>query len=59
MTTTQSGQSELELIPGTEILLQTNEGLRSASELILVPEPSNSPDDPLVCYCLPGQLVRY
>lgn len=40
--------SEGELIPGTEVLLQTNDGLRSSSELILVPEPSNSPDDPLV-----------
>lgn len=45
----RSDHSEGEVIPGTEVLLQTNDGSRSLSELILVPEPSNSPDDPLVC----------
>lgn len=48
MTAHPDDHSGGELIPGTEILLQTSEGLRSASELILIPEPSNEPDDPLV-----------
>lgn len=48
MTGQSDDYSRGDLIPGTEILLQTTEGLRSASELILIPEPSNEPDDPLV-----------
>lgn len=39
-----------ELIPGTELLLNTdlNSTRSGDAELVLVPEPSNQPDDPLV-----------
>jgi len=43
---------EVELIPGTEILLHADDGSGRYSstneELLLVPAPSNEPDDPLV-----------
>jgi hypothetical protein len=43
--------SEAELIPGTDILL-ADEGYgrhsRTNEELVLVPRPSDQPDDPLV-----------
>jgi hypothetical protein len=42
----------VELIPGTEILLAADEGYgrhsSSNEELLLVPTPSDQPDDPLV-----------
>jgi hypothetical protein len=45
-------RTEAELIPGTEILLAADEryGRHSSSneELLLVPTPSDQPDDPLV-----------
>jgi len=43
---------EAELIPGTEILLASDQGYGRHSgtneELVLVPTPSDQPDDPLV-----------
>jgi hypothetical protein len=44
-----------ELVPGTEILLNTDgSSTRSGdAELVLVPEPSNQADDPLVWKHLP------
>jgi hypothetical protein len=43
---------ELETIPGTEVLLFSNGNISehsgNADKLVLVPEPSNDPDDPLV-----------
>jgi hypothetical protein len=45
-------QGDAELVPGTEILLNAGDGFGSDSsaneELLLVPKPSNEPDDPLV-----------
>ncbi len=45
-------RTEAELIPGTEILLAADEGYGRHSstneELLLVPTPSDQPDDPLV-----------
>lgn len=47
-----SDQSEVEAIPGTEILLLANASTSDRSgnseKIRLVPEPSVSPDDPLV-----------
>lgn len=47
-----SAHSEIELIPGTEILLSADEGYGRHSSnkenLVLVPTPSDQPDDPLV-----------
>ena len=47
-----SDQRELEAIPGTEILLLTNDSTSDRSDneekIRLVPKPSVSPDDPLV-----------
>jgi hypothetical protein len=44
--------NDAELIPGTEILLNADYefGMHSSTneELLLVPAPSNEPDDPLV-----------
>jgi hypothetical protein len=51
MATTTSTRSEEELVPGTEILLHLHgngTGAGESTELCLVPEPSNQPDDPLV-----------
>jgi hypothetical protein len=56
MAPSNSDRSEEELIPGTEILLQTSDGLRSSSELVLVPEPSDQLDDPLVTHTNPTLL---
>jgi hypothetical protein len=43
---------EAELVPGTEILLASDEGYgihsNTNEELVLVPTPSDQPDDPLV-----------
>ena len=51
-TNTMSAQSEIEIIPGTEILLSADEGYGRHSSnkenLVLVPTPSDQPDDPLV-----------
>ena len=44
-----------EFIPGTEILLSSvnkSGSTNSDEKLILVPEPSDSPDDPLVSFLL-------
>jgi hypothetical protein len=45
-------EHDTELIPGTEILLQGHDGSSRDSDnrdkLVLIPTPSNNPDDPLV-----------
>jgi hypothetical protein len=46
---------ELETIPGTEVLLYSDGNISDhsgADKLVLVPEPSNDPDDPLVSLIL-------
>lgn len=46
----------VEIIPGTEILLDRNGTAGSKKEIHLVPEPTNNPDDPLVsCNCFHSQ----
>jgi hypothetical protein len=45
---------DVELLPGTEILLHLNENnvlVESGKELELIPAPSDDPSDPLVCTC--------
>lgn len=40
-----------EVIPGTEVLLQGQDGsISNPDELVLIPHPSNNPDDPLVSF---------
>lgn len=52
---------ELETIPGTEVLLYSDSNLSehsgSAEKLVLVPEPSNDPEDPLVRHVLASYPV--
>jgi hypothetical protein len=43
---------DVELLPGTEILLHPNENntlVEGDKELELIPAPSDDPSDPLVC----------
>lgn len=42
-------EDDMELIPGTEVVYRGSKNeLDSTKELMLVPRPTNNPDDPLV-----------
>jgi hypothetical protein len=51
-TVTMTDRIQAELIPGTEILLASDQGYGRHSnaneELVLIPTPSDQPEDPLV-----------
>lgn len=42
-------QDEMEIIPGTDVVFKGANGETITSqELVLIPKPTNNPDDPLV-----------
>lgn len=42
--------NDKELIPGTEVVYRGTDGESvNSKQLVLIPAPSNNPDDPLVC----------
>lgn len=46
-------QEDRELIPGTEVVYRGTDGeADNSKELVLIPTPTNNPDDPLVCRLL-------
>lgn len=61
-----SYQDREAIIPGTEVVYRETDGdSTSSQELVLIPNPTNNPDDPLVSssllpylYCLAQQTDR-